>query len=148
MGRIKEHCYDDGHQLSPRQWYTALSSYQYERRTGMNPLWNANIIAGFDARTDERLLAYSDLLGTTYEDDAIATGFGAYLAIPLLRRAVEERGVEAIGEQEAASILEQCLRVLYYRDARALDKVQMAKVAREGVVIGEPYTLASDWSIA
>lgn len=114
----------------------------------MNPLWNANIIAGFDTRTDEKLLAYSDLLGTTYEDDAIATGFGAYLAIPLLRRVVEERGIEAIGEEEAAGILEQCLRVLYYRDARSLDKVQMAKVAREGVIIGEPYKLVSDWSIA
>jgi 20S proteasome subunit beta 7 len=114
----------------------------------MNPLWNANVIAGVDHITQAPFLAYSDLLGTTYEDAAIATGFGAYLAIPTLRKLVEGKGWESIEEEEAASILEQCLRVLYYRDARSLDKVQMAKVTRDGVVIGEPYQLTSDWSIA
>lgn len=40
--------------MSPRQWYAALSAYQYKRRSKMDPLWNANIVAGVDAKTGER----------------------------------------------------------------------------------------------
>ena len=51
---IKEVCYDDGHLLSPRQWFTALTAIMYKRRTDMDPLWNSNVIAGVDQRTGER----------------------------------------------------------------------------------------------
>jgi 20S proteasome subunit beta 7 len=70
-------------------------------------------------------LGYVDLQGTTYQSDTIATGFGAYLAQPLLRKAVESRegGVDSITEEEATKVIEDSLRVLYYRDARSLNKV-------------------------
>lgn len=69
-----------------------------------------------------RFLAYVDLLGTTYSASTLATGYGAYIAQPLLRKAVEGRENE-LTEQEALEIMEQCLRVLFYRDARSLNKV-------------------------
>ena len=94
-----------------------------------------------------RFLGYADLLGTTYEASTIATGFGAHLAQPLLRKAVEGRET-LIEEAEAAGILEQAMRVLFYRDARSLDRIQMAKVtAATGVVISAPFVITSDWSI-
>lgn len=115
----------------------------------MNPLWNGNVVAGVSA-DGRSFLAYSDLLGSSYEDDAIATGYGAYLAIPLLRQALAEvSNPEQIEEAQAVALLERCLRVLYYRDARSSDQVQMAKVTLAGgVQIGSPYTVSSDWSIA
>ena len=63
-----------------------------------------------------------NLLGTTYESSTIATGFGAYLAQPILRDAVEGREHE-IEEQEAVALLEKCMTVLWYRDARSTDMV-------------------------
>jgi 20S proteasome subunit beta 7 len=51
---IEETCCDDGHVLSPRQWYTALSAYMYQRRSKMDPLWNTNIVAGVDKHTGEQ----------------------------------------------------------------------------------------------
>lgn len=69
-----------------------------------------------------RFLAYVDLLGTTYTASTLATGYGAYIAQPLLRKAVEGRE-DKLTEEEAVAILEQSLRVLYYRDARSLNKV-------------------------
>lgn len=69
-----------------------------------------------------RFLAYVDLLGTTYTASTIATGYGAYIAVPLLRTAVEGRENE-LTEEEARKILEGAMRVLFYRDARSLDKV-------------------------
>jgi 20S proteasome subunit beta 7 len=69
-----------------------------------------------------RFLAYVDLLGTTYSASTIATGYGAFIAQPLLRKAVEGRENE-LTEGEARKILEDCMRVLFYRDARSIDKV-------------------------
>jgi len=39
------------------------------------------------------------------------------------------------------------MRVLFYRDCRALNKIQIAKVTKEdGVLISDPYELETDWS--
>ena len=70
-----------------------------------------------------RFLSYVDLLGTTYSASTIATGYGAYIAQPLLRNAVEGREND-LTEEQARAILEQCMKVLFYRDARSLNKVR------------------------
>lgn len=69
-----------------------------------------------------RFLGYVDLLGTRYTTSSIATGFGAYLAQPMLRQEVEGRE-DTLTFQEAKELLENCMRVLYYRDARSINKV-------------------------
>ena len=144
---LAEHVRSDGHALTPRQWHTTLATRMYEHRTKMDPLWNAHAVAGIEPHTGEHFLAYVDLLGTTYEASSVATGFGAYLAQPLLRAAVE--GKEGLlSEAEASTLLEKCMLVLWYRHGRASDLVQMAKVTGEGVVVSAPYKLSSDWSVA
>lgn len=68
------------------------------------------------------------------------------MAQPLLRNAVE--GNQApLTEEQASELIERCMRVLYYRDARSMDKVQFAKVTAAGVTISEPVKISSDWSI-
>lgn len=52
-----------------------------------------------------------------------------------------------MSEADAAALIESCMRVLYYRDARSMDKVQYAKVTAAGVAISEPVKLTTDWSI-
>jgi 20S proteasome subunit beta 7 len=44
------------------------------------------------------------------------------LAQPILRRRVEGREDE-LTEEEAVEIMNECLRVLFYRDARSMNKV-------------------------
>lgn len=66
-------------------------------------------------------MATVDKLGTAYEDKHIATGYGSYLAIPLLRSACEK--TPALSRQEAQQLLVKCMEVLFYRDARAFHKV-------------------------
>ena len=68
-------------------------------------------------------LAYVDLLGTTYSASTLATGYGAYIALPLLRQAVEGREA-TLEADEARRILTESMRVLFYRDARSLNKVR------------------------
>ena len=69
-------------------------------------------------------MAYVDLLGVTYSSSTLATGFGAYLAQPLLRKAVEGNE-DTLTEQDAEKIIEDCMKVLFYRDARSLNKVRL-----------------------
>ena len=70
----------------------------------------------------ESFLGCVDLRGTTWQCDSIATGFGGYLAQPLLRKALEKHG-ENMTEQQASELLDDCMRVLFYRDARSLNRV-------------------------
>ena len=68
-------------------------------------------------------LGYVDLLGTTYEASTLATGYGAYIAQPLLRKAVEGRE-HVLTEEEGIAILDNAMKVLFYRDARSINKVR------------------------
>jgi len=82
--------------------------------------------------------------GTAYEENFIATGFGAYLAIPLIR----EKWTEDMEEGEARALLEECLRVMFYRDCRASNRIMIAKASAEGTVVSEPYEISHDWETA
>lgn len=64
-----------------------------------------------------------DLKGTTYAAPTIATGYGAYIAIPLLRKALEDSPNGALSEEQAEEVLKTCMKVLFYRDARSINKV-------------------------
>lgn len=83
----------------------------YARRSKVDPLWNSFVLGGVDPKSGERFLGFVDLLGTTYQSPTIATGFGAHLAQPLLRRAVEGKEDE-LTEDQAREILESCMQVL------------------------------------
>jgi 20S proteasome subunit beta 7 len=85
-------------------------------------------------------------LGTTYTSPTLATGFGSAFAQPLLREAYEERVEkgkrgEAEGElmtrEEAEKVLDECMKVLFYRDARSLNKVSdegTLRISRRGLI--------------
>lgn len=131
-----------------RQIWNYLRAVMYNRRNKMNPLWNDLVVAGFgtDASgNDECFLGLVDKIGTTYEDNFITTGFGSYLALPILR----EKWSADLSEGEARALLEDCMRVLFYRDCRALNRIQIAKVTKDdGVLISDAYELETNWSVA
>uniref|UniRef100_A0A4W5RF09 Proteasome subunit beta n=1 Tax=Hucho hucho TaxID=62062 RepID=A0A4W5RF09_9TELE len=91
-------------------------------------------------------LGYVDKLGVAYEAPTVATGFGAYLAQPLMREVVENK-VE-ITKDEARALIERCLKVLYYRDARSYNRHEIAIVTEEGVEIVGPMSCETNWEIA
>lgn len=133
---------DDGYTKSPVEIYNYLRATMYQRRNKGNPLWNQLLVAGFKAETP--FLGYVDLIGTAYEENYIATGFGAYLAMPIIR----ERWHADMEEGEARALLEDCLRVMYYRDCRASSRIQIAKATAEGTLISEPFVIENDWETA
>jgi len=135
----------DGHDLGPAEIHEYLAQIMYARRSKMDPLWNSYLVGG--VKEDKKFLAYVDLIGTTYSASTLATGYGSMIAIPLLRKAVEGRE-DVLTEEEAHNILEESLRVLFYRDARSLNKYQIATITDKGVNISESRALETYWSFA
>jgi len=131
---ITENHSSEGHTLSALNLHTYLSKVMYKRRSDINPLWNQILVAGLDS--DEKpFLASVDLLGTTFSSPTLATGFGAHLAQPLLRKVVaSEADVQNVGREQAVEAVKECMKVLFYRDARSLDKYSIAVVTKEGGV--------------
>ncbi|OMJ27705.1 putative proteasome subunit beta type-7 [Smittium culicis] len=145
---LNEHVTDDGLKLGTSSIYKYLSNIMYGRRSKVNPLWNKYIVAGVEPDKNNNIfLGYVDLFGTTYQSTVIATGFGAHIAMPIMRKYAEPRANE-LTEEEASKILDDCMRVLYYRDARSFNKLQKAKVTTAGVEISEPYSLSTNWDFA
>ncbi|RDB25836.1 putative proteasome subunit beta type-7 [Hypsizygus marmoreus] len=142
---IDEFAEQDGHTLGPAEIHEYLSQVMYARRSKLDPLWNALLVGGY--KDGQRFLAFVDLLGTTYSASTLATGYGAHIAQPLLRTAVEGNE-DVLTEDEALKIIEQCMRVLFYRDARSLDKYQVAKITAEGATISDTRRLDTTWSFA
>jgi len=142
---VEEFTQQDGHKLGPVEIHEYLSQVMYARRSKIDPLWNSLLVGGF--KDNKRFLAYVDLLGTTYSASTIATGYGSMIAQPLLRRAVEGKE-DVLTEDEARAILEQSLLVLFYRDARSLDKYQIATVTADGVSISDSRSLNTSWGFA
>ncbi|TFK85115.1 proteasome endopeptidase complex beta subunit [Polyporus arcularius HHB13444] len=140
-----EFTHGDGHDLGPAEVHEYLSRVMYARRSKINPLWNSLLVGGF--RDGKRFLGYVDLLGTTYSAPSIATGYGAYIAIPLLRAAVDGKQ-DQLTEENAKKILHECMRVLFYRDARSLDKYQIATVSAAGVTISDQIQIETAWGFA
>ena len=123
-----------GHEMNAQNIHTYLSKVMYRRRSEVNPLWNQLLVAGLDAHS-KPFLSSVDLLGTTFSSPTLATGFGAHLAQPLLRKLVEsESAVESVTREKAVAAIKECMKVLFYRDARSLDKYSIAVITKEGGV--------------
>ncbi|GAA6022502.1 hypothetical protein JCM11491_001698 [Sporobolomyces phaffii] len=147
----EESILDDGHELSTNQVFEYLSNVMYAKRSKMDPLWNTCLVAGWDTTTDAPFLSYVDLVGVTYSAPSLATGFGAHLATPLLRKELDARGPDGeknLSEEDAVKIVRNCMKVLFYRDARSMNKFQVAKVTKDAVEIGEPESSETSWGFA
>lgn len=129
--------FDGGNSLRAPHVHEYLSRVLYNRRSKMNPLWNAVIVGGFEDADDsgERkpFLRYIDLLGVTYGSSTIATGFGAHLAVPLLRQLIPyDKDYVNVTEEDARACILNAMKILFYRDARSLDKFSMVTIKSNG----------------
>ncbi len=135
--------------LNAQNLHTYLSKVLYKRRSDFNPLWNQILVAGL-GNDDKPFLSYVDLLGTTFSAPTLATGYGAHLAQPILRRLIEDdKDVENIDREKAVEAVKECMKVLFYRDARSLDRYSIGVVTKNGVEIKEDEQLeAQSWAFA
>ena len=146
---IEEAYSSSGHALNAENVHTYLAKVLYKRRSDFDPLWNHVLVAGLDS-ADAPFLASADLLGTTFTAPCLATGFGAHLAVPILRKvAPDEAAVAGLDEEKAVAAIKEWLKVLYYRDARSMDRYSIAVVKKGGVDLKEDEVLENQsWKFA
>lgn len=137
-----------GHTLNAHNLHTYLSKVFYKRRSDFNPLWNQVLVAGLDGK-DRPFLASADLLGTTFSSPSLATGFGAHLAQPILRKvAPDEETAAQLSKEQALEAVKESMKVLFYRDARSLDKYSIAVVTKDGIDLKEDEKLEKQsWAL-
>lgn len=128
---------DGGHNLRAPHVHEYISRVMYNRRTKVDPLWNSIIVGGFND-DGTSFLRYVDLLGVTYGSSCLATGFGKHLAVPLMRQLIpSDPDYVNVTEEQAKKVIMDSMRVLFYRDARSLDKFSLVtlkgSVGAEGV---------------
>jgi 20S proteasome subunit beta 7 len=131
----------DNVSLGAAQYAHYLAAIMYDKRNRMNPFFNTALVAGFEGESP--YLAYIDMYGTLVKGNYHATSFGMHMGKPILVNEWREDLTEA----QAKQILEKVMRVGWYRDCRASNRIQFAKVTRAGVEIEEPYVLASEWNL-
>ncbi|KAM6190442.1 proteasome subunit beta type-4 [Sarcoramphus papa] len=141
---IDEELLGDGHSYSPKAIHSWLTRVMYNRRSKINPLWNTVVIGGY--YNGESFLGYVDMLGVAYEAPTLATGYGAYLAQPLMREVLEKKS--SLTKEEARDLIERCMKILYYRDARSFNRYEVAIATEKGVEVEGPLTLEANWDIA
>ncbi|KAI2613912.1 proteasome endopeptidase complex, beta subunit [Hypoxylon fragiforme] len=137
------------HTLNARSLHKYLSKLLYHRRSKFDPLWNHLLVAGLDEE-DKPFLAAADLLGTTFTSPSLATGFGSMLAQPIMRKYVpDEASVANVTREQAVEVIRECMKVLFYRDARSMDVYSLAVVTKDGIELHENEKLENQsWAFA
>jgi len=130
----------DGSTMFPREIFSLINTVMYNRRNKMDPYYNQLVIGGFRPG-GKAFLGYSDLHGSNYEDDHVATGYGAHIARPLLRK----HWKPDMTQEQAIQLVELCMEVLFYRDKNTINHIQFAVANAEGVQVQEPRELPTRW---
>ncbi len=63
-----------------------------------------------------------------------------------MRSALEQ--TPQLTEAQARELLVRCLRVLYYRDARSLNRYEIAVITADGVKVDAPASAPTNWEIS
>ncbi|KAI3381081.1 hypothetical protein SNEBB_001427 [Seison nebaliae] len=145
---MEEDCLDDGHQMKPRALFSWCTRLLYQRRSKFNPLWVTLLIGGM--QDDKPFLGYVDKIGMAHECPHIATGMGSYLGLPLMRNLSDMYDQNHLpSENEAKKCLEQCMKVLYYRDCRAHKSYITGNVnLKNKSTISKPADIEGNWKLA
>ncbi|KAI5861711.1 proteasome endopeptidase complex, beta subunit [Durotheca rogersii] len=135
--------------LNARSLHKYLSKLLYHRRSKFDPLWNHLLVAGLDDE-DKPFLAAADLRGTTFTSPSLATGYGSMLAQPIMRRHVpDEASVASVSRDQAVAVIRECMKVLFYRDARSHDTYSLAVITKDGIELSEAEKLEQQsWAFA
>merc|ERR1712151_806783 len=138
---MEEYCDDDGCSMGPKEYASYIGRVMYNRRSKFNPLYNQFVVVG-KKESEAPFLAFCDHQGTYFEEDFIATGFGCYLAMPLLRNEWKPD----LSAEEAKALVVKCLQVCFYRDCRAYYKIRIGNCTGTEVTISDPMPMEHYWS--
>ena len=69
--------------MKPASLHCWITRMLYNKRSRFDPLWTTIIVGGI--QDDKPFLGYCNYIGTAFTEDAVATGIGLDLGMPILR---------------------------------------------------------------
>lgn len=123
--------------------FSTLHRFMYNKRCDFEPAMCQFVFIGSNAEGNTFLGGVDDI-GTKWEADCVGSGYGAHIAIPLLRKALDSKNGK-LSRAEALAVVEDCLRVNFYRECRAINKFQVADASNGKVIISEPFSVETKW---
>ena len=136
---------EDGVSMMPNELFCALHRTMYTKRCDFEPALCQFVLIGNSE--GKNFLGGVDDIGPRWTDKCVATGYGAHIAIPLLRKALDKKGGQ-LTRDEALQVLTDCMRLIFYRECRAINKFQIADAANGRVQISEPTEVDTKWDFA
>ena len=95
-------------------------------------------------------LACGVILTNDSQPDAVRLGqIATELEALIAAHTPDEAAVENVSLEEAMGVIKECMKVLFYRDARSLDRYSIAVVTKDGVDLKVDEKLESQsWAFA
>ena len=94
------------------------------------------VLAGIDRNTKEVFLGCSDPHGMKLQKDYFLTGLANHYCGVLFTN----HWKPDMSEAEARELIETCIKIMFIRDKKAFDKIQISTITHaNGVQMGEPY---------
>jgi 20S proteasome subunit beta 7 len=133
--------------LGPKEITNYLSSMHYYKRNKMNPYWNSTVIGGIN--WDGTPVLYSiDQFGTLLTGDWMLVGMAQYFCNSIIDPLFPD-DYRQLTKQRAIDMIEQCFKVLFYRDTRAGNNIKFAFMElRDGTPVYDEYEkiLQTEWN--
>jgi len=130
----------------PSALYHWLTRFLYNRRSKFDPLWTTVVVGGI--QDGAPFLGCVNYIGVAYQENAISTGLGQDIAVPIMRNLLEKKDPSEVSLEEAKEAIRTCVRTLFYRDCRSTSRFSMAVVNTEGAAVEKPTVIDSNWEIA
>mmetsp|Transcript_7442 Transcript_7442/g.12573 ORF Transcript_7442/g.12573 Transcript_7442/m.12573 type:complete len:220 (-) Transcript_7442:115-774(-) len=129
----------------PKDYFNWIARTQYQRRLKSDPLWVTVVVAGINKLDNEVFLGQSDFHGTKVEgQNYLLTGLAHHYCSVLFAN----NWRADMTEQEARELIESCMKVMFFRDKKAHDQIQISTVTlQDGVKIGEPYKIEASTNL-
>ena len=82
--QIEADIQSNGANMRPSALHCWLTRFLYNRRSRFDPLWTSVIVGGIE-EDGSTFLGHVNHIGTAFKENAIATGLGADIAVPIMR---------------------------------------------------------------
>lgn len=143
---------DVGRKMDPQGIHKMIQRILYQKRSEMKPMMVSVIVCGmnqkknkvFNATDDKgRFIGVINSKGNFWFDDTAATSFSENFALPLLRN----RNLEDLSKEDAVELMEECFRIMCYKDCRATNTINIGIIDDADVSIFEPRNISTDWMV-
>lgn len=143
---------DEGRTIDPQGIHKMVQRILYQKRSEGSPLQVSVIVCGVNHKTNTlfqstddagRMIGVVNSKGNFWYDDSVSLSFSSSFALPILR----DIDLLSLDREQAIKLMEECFRILCYKDCRSTNRIEVAIVEKGKTEIMDPYEISTEWLI-